>query len=256
MAALFPLPFLASALAYCLAVVVGRRRDRAWPTRRTWCWLAGTAACLMAVTPPLAELSDSSFAAHMLAHLLLGMVGPLLLVRGAPVTLALRTLPVAGARRLARLLLTRPVRLLTSPVPAAIGDAGGLWLLYSTDLYRLAESHPWLHLLVHAHVFTFGYLFAASIVGIDPDRHRAGFALRSTVLVLVSAAHAVLAKHLYAAPPPGVDAASAETAAAIMYYGGDVLEITVMVLLGHSWYGAIGRGIGGSRPPVAVRDVS
>ena len=49
---------------------------------------------------PVATAAHSTFAAHMAGHLLRGMAAPLVLVLGAPVTLALRALPVAEARTL------------------------------------------------------------------------------------------------------------------------------------------------------------
>jgi putative membrane protein len=55
------------------------------------------------------------------------------------------------------------------------------------------------------------------------------------VLVLVAASHAVLAKHLYAVPPAGVPAAEAARGAMLMYYGGDVIEIALAVLLCRRW---------------------
>ena len=39
------------------------------------------------------------FSAHMAQHMILGMLVPILLVLGAPVTLALRALPPAGPNR-------------------------------------------------------------------------------------------------------------------------------------------------------------
>lgn len=196
---------------------------------------------MAAVAGPLAERADGSFAAHMGVHLLLGMAGPLLVVRAAPVTLALRVLPVVWARRLARTLARRPVGLLSHPVTAAVGNLAALVLLCTTSLYALTERNQSLHLLVHAHFFVFGYLFVASIVGVDPDPHRRGLGYRSAVLVLFAAAHGILAKHVYAVPPPGVDPAQAQLGAQLLYYGGDALDLVMMVLLWHRWYIGAGR---------------
>ncbi|HYP44837.1 MAG TPA: cytochrome c oxidase assembly protein [Propionibacteriaceae bacterium] len=233
---LLALPFYLSLPAYLAAGWWSGRRGRRWPTRRYLYWLLGVAACLVAVTGPVAQRADHSFSGHMVVHLLLGMVGPLLLVRAAPVTLALRVLPVAAARRLSRLLASRVVGVLTHPVTAGAGNVAALFLLYRTDLYALSGQHLGLHLVVHVHLFVFGYLFAASIVGVDPDRHRTGFPCRAVVLVLYVAAHSVLAKQLYADPPPGVDAADARLGAQVLYYGGDAVDLLVMVLLCHRWY--------------------
>jgi len=235
-------PLLVALLLYWLAVVVGRRP---WPRSRTVLWSAGVLACLVATVGPLAERSGTSFPAHAVAHVLLGMLGPLLLVLAAPVTLALRTLPTPTARGLVRLLLSAPVRFLVHPVVTGVLNVGGLWLLYTSGLYARAHGEPWLHGLVHVHVLLSGYLFTAAVIGVDPNRHRRSLGYRATVLVLFMAAHSVLAKYLYAHPPAGVPAAQAELGSMIMYYAADLVDLVVVVVLCHRWYAA-------SRPRTAL----
>ena len=78
--------------------------------RRCGLWVAGSLAAVAAISGPLATAADTSYVAHMGAHVLLGMLAPLLLVLAAPVTLLLRTLPVSTARQLSHLLASRPIR--------------------------------------------------------------------------------------------------------------------------------------------------
>jgi putative membrane protein len=220
---------------------VGAARSRArgpWPPRRTLCWYAGLACAGAALVGPLAAAARTGFTAHMGGHVLLGMLAPLLLVRGAPVTVALRALPVPAARRLTRTLRSWPVRVLTHPATAAVLDAGGLWLLYTTELYPRMHASAGVHAVVHAHVLLAGYLLTAALVGVDPDPHRASVRVRATVLVAFVAAHSVLAKWLYAHPPAGVAAADARRGAQLMYYAGDAVDVALMVLLLAGWYAA------------------
>lgn len=93
-----------------------------------------------------------------------------------------------------------------------------------------------IHVLVHAHIFLTGYLLAFSLVGIDPNPHRAAFTTRSVVLVAFIAAHSVLAKWGYAHPPTGVTAQDAHAGAQLMYYGGDLVDLTLIVALFTRWY--------------------
>ncbi len=231
------LALVGAAAGYVAALVLARSRTP-WPVRRTVLWLLGLACVGAALLGPLATAARTSFTAHAAGHLLLGMLGPLLLVLGAPVTLALRALPVTGARSLVRLLRAPPVRVVTHPVVAGTLDAGGLWLLYGTDLFARMHASPALHGLVHLHVLVAGYLFTASVVGRDPDPHRASVQLRSAALIVFIAAHAVLAKWLYAHPPAGADQADARVGAQLMYYGGDAVDVTLVVLLLAGWYAA------------------
>ena len=107
------------------------------------------------------------------------------------------------------------------------------------------------HAVVHAHVLLAGYVFTASIVGRDPDPHRASLAMRAVVLVLFIAVHSMLAKWLYAHPPAGVDAVDAQVGSQVMYYGGDVVDVTLLVLLGLGWFAAT-RPRAGAAPRAAT----
>jgi putative membrane protein len=225
-------------VAYLAAVTVAARRGRRQPWWRTAAWCAGLAAAAAATLGPLAAVAHHDFVAHTAGHLLLGMLAPLLLMLGRPVTVLLRALPVAPARRLSRILGATPARLLTHPFTAAVLNAGGLWLIYTTGLYAATRTDDRLHLLVHAHVFLAGYLLTAAVAGGDPAPHRPGFAVRAAALVAFLSAHGILAKHLYAHPPAGVDTGSAESAAMLMYYGGDLIDLVLIVLLCRQWYAA------------------
>ena len=212
----------------------GRRR---WPRSRSAAWSGGVALLLAGSVGPVATGAHPSFTLHALGHLLVGMLGPLLLVLGAPVTLALRTLPRPAARRLTRVLRSRPLRLLTEPLVAAVLDLGGLWLLYTTPLLALAQQHAAVHLLVHLHLVLAGYLLPAVLVGRDPLPHQRSPGHRAAVLVAALAAHAILAKHLYVHPPTGFAPGTTEVGAMVMYYGGDVVELVILVLLCRRWFG-------------------
>jgi putative membrane protein len=229
------LPFVLALVGYGLAALTGRRRG-SWPRYRVLLWTAGTVVCLVATVGPLAARGDTSFVAHMVSHLLLGMLGPLLLVLAAPVSLALRTLPVTWARRLVALLASRPVRLATDPVTAAVLDLAGVWLLYTTPLLALSQHSAAVHVLVHAHLLLWGYLFTASVVGRDPVRHRRGYPYRSAVLVGFLAVHGILAKVVYSQPPVGVEPGQAARGAMVMYYGGDAVHLALLVVLGSRWF--------------------
>jgi putative membrane protein len=205
-------------LAYPLGVARAARRG-SWPAHRTAVWCAGVVAVTVGSTLSASADSAAHTAGHVAGHLLLGMLAPLLLVLSAPLTLALRALPVDRARSLSAILRSRPVRVLTHPAVAATLDVGGLWLLYTTGLHAVP--------ILGLHVLAAGYLFTAAMVGVDPAPHRATPAVRATVLVLASAAHGILAKHLYAG--------GWGTGAMVMYYGGDVIEVTLAALLCREW---------------------
>ena len=129
-----------------------------------------------ALVGPLSRQSHADFTAHMAGHLLLGMLAPLLIALAAPMTLLLRTLNVHTARKLSRL-LTKLIQFVSLPtlIVASILNIGGLWLLYTTNLYTAMHANLLLHIIVHIHVFLAGYLFTISLLYIDPVFHRFSF---------------------------------------------------------------------------------
>lgn len=56
------------------------------------------------------------------------------------------------------------------------------------------------------------------------------------VLVLFIAAHSMLGRWLYGHPPTGVDPASARIGAQLMFYGGEVIDLALLILLFSGWY--------------------
>ncbi|REE03250.1 cytochrome c oxidase assembly protein [Citricoccus nitrophenolicus] len=238
------LALVTAAVGYAACRWAARGRSP-WPVRRTEAWYAGLTCAGAGAIGPVAAAAHTSFTAHMLGHLLLGMLAPLLLALGAPVTLALRALPAIRARSLTRLLRSRYVRVITHPVVAAVLNAGGLWGLYTTELYQLMHGSVLVYGLVHAHILVAGYLFTASLVGVDPDPHRASVPVRSAVLIPFIASHSILANWLYAHPPVGVEVADGQAGAQLMYYGGDAVDVVLIVLLFAGWYSA-------TRPKAAV----
>lgn len=230
------LPFLLVLFFYLLAVIVSNRRHKKWPLFRTLFWIAGVLLAVCSVAGPIAVRAHIDFTAHMTGHLFLGMAAPLFLVLAAPMTLLLRTLPVHLARRLARLLKSWPVRLLSDPVTASLLNVGGLWILYTTDLYTAMHQSILLHLFVHIHVFLAGYLFTAAMIYIDPMPHRKSFLYRAVVLIIALAGHGILSKYIYAHPPAGVSEGQAKAGGILMYYGGDAIDLILIFILCLQWY--------------------
>jgi len=229
-----PILALAAVLtvAYAAAAIRLRRPGgRGWPAPRIVAAVLAFCAVSATLVGPIADGASADFAAHMAAHLAVGMLAPLLIVVSAPGTLALRALDVVPARRLSRLLRSGPVRLATHPLFAGALYTGSMWLLYASPLGLSLTGNPRLHWLLLAHFLVAGCLFTASVVPVDPSPHRSSFGLRLTVFLLAAAAHSVLAKQLYAHPPPGTTTHEAQLGGLIMYYGGDIVGLAILVVM-------------------------
>jgi len=237
----FGVPAFLAIILYTTAVRTSNRRGnlRTWPLHRTLFWLLGVLLISVALIGPLAYRSHDDFVVHMVGHLLVGMLGPLLLALAAPMTLLLRTLPVRAARKMSRLLKSPVARLYSHPIVASALNIGGLWLLYTTPLYEAMHHHLWLHIVIHIHVFAAGYLFTISLLYIDPVAHRLSFRYRTTIFIFALAGHGILSKFLYAYPPAGVPVEQARSGAMFMYYGGDAVDLILIILLFQQWYRSI-----------------
>ena len=107
--------------------------------------------------------------------MLLSMLVPILLVLGAPVTLALRALPAAGRGEppgprewLLAALHSRVSRFLTNPIVATVVFVAGFYGLYFGGVFDAAVSNHAAHMLMNLHFLLSGYLFYWVVIGIDP----------------------------------------------------------------------------------------
>ena len=133
----------------------------------------------------------------MIAHMLLGMIAPIGLVLGAPITLALRTLPQGrngeerGVRALALTVLhSRYSVILTNPITALALFDGSLFVLYFTDLFgNLMQNHAG-HIFMNIHFILAGFLFFNVIIGIDPSPRKYPHILRIVILFGAMSLHA------------------------------------------------------------------
>ena len=237
---LVPLLVVATLLIpYLVAVARQKRSDRHWNYWRITSFVVGTSLLFVALSPPVSNLSHNNLRAHMLQHILIGMLAPLGLVLGAPLTLAFRTLPIQASRFMTTLLHKRLVRWLIHPVSAFLSNIGGMYLLYLTPLYALTLTNPYLHYFMHLHFLVAGCLFTWAIAGPDPAPGRPGMRTRLIVLFLSIAAHAILGKLMYIHLWPhdtlhGTNEIRA--AAQFMYYGGDFAELLLVIALFTTWY--------------------
>ncbi|MFB9860223.1 cytochrome c oxidase assembly protein [Salinicoccus siamensis] len=227
---------LGALIFYPILMRAANRTHRRWPARRLVFWTLGVLAAVAALVGPLAQLSHSDFTVHMLGHLLLGMLAPLLMLMARPMTLLMRALPVRHARKLSRILNFKYVHFISNPAVASVLNIGGLFLLYKTGLFTAMHTSTWLFALIHLHVFLAGYLFTMSIVYLDITTRRYSFIYRAVVLIIALGFHKILSKLIYAAPPEGVPQAEGEAGAMLMYYGGDVIDLALIIILCSQWY--------------------
>ena len=111
---------------------------------------------------------------HMVMHMVVAMLVPLLLVPAAPILLALRALPSRpdktwGPREVVlQVVHSRLFKVLANPVVAAALFFFSLAIFYYSPLFELALRTHTGHVLMMVHFLLTGYLFAWVLIGIDP----------------------------------------------------------------------------------------
>jgi len=168
-------------------------RGDAWPIGRTVAFVGGGLGILaVALLSGLAAYDDLLFGAHMVQHMLLSMVATVFLALGAPVTLALRTLPSRPRTWLLDLLHSRFARFLTFPVIPWLLFVGSPFALYFSGWYPATLDSSLLHDLLHLHFVLVGCLFFWPLLGIDPVPGRVGHPFRMLMLIAALPFHAFL----------------------------------------------------------------
>ncbi|MGH3532983.1 MAG: cytochrome c oxidase assembly protein, partial [Mycobacterium sp.] len=146
------------AAVYLAAVLRLRRRGDDWPRGRTLSWVLGCVALLFATSSGVGRYMPAMFSVHMAAHMLLSMLVPILLVLGAPVSLALRALPAAGRgdppgmrEWLLAALHSRLSQFLTNPAVATVLFVAGFYGLYFGGIFDAAVGSHVGHVAMNVH---------------------------------------------------------------------------------------------------------
>jgi putative membrane protein len=195
----------AAAVALYLA---GRRRlrrrgrgDLAWAGRAAL-FIGGVAVVVLALVSPLDPIGEEYLlSGHMLQHLLLGDVGPVLIVLGLAGPLALFAVPRPVLRAVARRRpLRRAVRVVTLPAVAI-----AVWIAVTAGwhvplLFEYALAHRWAHDLEHASMFLAGMLVWIVILGAVP-RHAPSPGRRAAIAAGLLAAGMVVSQAIFLSGP-------------------------------------------------------
>ncbi|MFG7942757.1 cytochrome c oxidase assembly protein [Streptomyces cacaoi] len=251
---------LAALALYGWAVVRLRRRGDAWPVGRTVGFVVGVLTVALVMCTALNDYGMVLFSVHMVQHMVISMLSPILLLLGAPVTLALRALPSAsrgpgGERRtgprelLVALLHSRYMRVITHPVFTIPLFIASLYALYFTPLFDFLMGSKAGHIAMMVHFLAVGLVFFWPIMGVDPGPHRPGYVMRMLELFAGMPFHAFFGIALmmasepmietYSDPPAslGVSALSDQSSAGgIAWAFSEIPSVIVLVALVFQWY--------------------
>ncbi len=191
-----PIPFVVTVWAvglYVLGVVVLHRRGDRWPVGRTLSFVGlGMGSFFFATASGLGRYDTTLLSVHMVQHMLLSMVVPLALALGAPVTLALRTLPPAPRRWLLAVLHSRVATVLAFPPLTFALYVASPWALYFSGWYDASLASAFVHQMMHVHLVLVGTLFFWPLMGIDPVPGRVSYPFRVLLTLMTLPFHAFL----------------------------------------------------------------
>jgi putative copper resistance protein D len=238
----------AAAVLYGWGVIRVRLRHpaRPWPAWRTVLFAAGLAVVVVATESGVGAYDDVLFWDHMVQHLLLIMVAPVLLIFGQPITLLLhasRNPLHTWAKRAVR---SKVASFLTWPVFGAVAYTAAIVVAHLTNLADLMLHNSAVHDGEHAVFLVIGYLFFLPLVGREPIRWRLSYPVRFIVLILIMPVDTFTGLVLaYSNKGPGVPvsglpwapspAQDLHAGGAVMWIGGDAVMFGLMMLVFLMW---------------------
>jgi cytochrome c oxidase assembly factor CtaG len=144
---------------------------------RQWCFGAGLASLFFVLVSPVDALGEEQFLfMHMIQHIVIGDLAPLLIVAGltGPILRPLLALPYVGR-----------LRVLGHPLIALPLWAFNLYIWHLPALYEAALHHDVIHALQHTLFFACGVLFWAAVL--EPLPGPAWFGSGAKLLYIVVA---------------------------------------------------------------------
>lgn len=190
------LPVAVVAVGWYLAAVVKlRRRGDKWSHGRTAAWLIGWGLLTWATSGAPGVYGKIMFSMHMVQHMSVATAVPVFLALAGPVTLILRTTSARkdGSRGLREWVLSglhSPyMQLLSHPLVASGFFIVSLVAFYNSGVFEWSlRSHSG-HVFMVVHFLLVGYLFANSVVGVDPGLRRPSYPVRAVIVMIVFAYH-------------------------------------------------------------------
>ncbi|MBO0893233.1 MAG: cytochrome c oxidase assembly protein [Acidimicrobiales bacterium] len=219
-------------VAYLAAVRRLSKRGRRWAPARIASFSCGLLVLLVAVGSRLARLDDIDLTDHVIQHVLIMMVGPPLLVLGAPGLLTAHLAPRPLQVALLRARSSLPVRALAGPAGWAL-YYGAMWACFASPAFALSLHHPLFHGGEHVLLVALGCLFWSSVL---KRTGRRGWPVVRRLAALVAgmpveaALGAVLATA--ASPLPAMTLAGTHA-------GGEVFWMSAMAITGVALVGSL-----------------
>jgi len=178
------IPTLLIGLLYARRVRTLREAGTPVATWRLWCFGSSLFLVLVALVSPIDAFGEEQFLfMHMVQHILLGDLAPLLFVLGLTGPILRPVLSLPGVLRL---------RFLLHPLVALPVWAASLYIWHIPFLYQAAPHHSAVHALEHICFFAFGAVMWAPVVEVLPGPEWFGTGAKLGYVLLVRLVETIL----------------------------------------------------------------
>ncbi len=182
-----------------LAYLIAARRVRGWPSWRTASFVAGVGCVVVALQSGIDAFGDRMLSDHMIQHLLLLELAPLLLLGGRPAILTLRAAPRAHRPKIARRLMR--LSPLTRPLSCLAIFSAVVLATHLPGFYDATLSDATLHELEHSLYLGAGLLLWWPMLDGDPVvSHRVGGLGRLVYVIAAMVPMTLIGAYLYRDP--------------------------------------------------------
>ncbi|MDQ2866695.1 MAG: cytochrome c oxidase assembly protein [Candidatus Eremiobacteraeota bacterium] len=205
--------------------------------RRAACAIAACVVACAVFCAPFVALTDVSFAWHMVQHLAVLFVLPLLLLLAEPFS----WFGAVAGKRLTAIAVRAGKRLtiFASPPVALAAFIAVLWWSHFSGLYEGALDHLWIHAIEHSLFFAAGIIFWLPVLAPAPMRALA-FPARLLYLLIalpqgallsaaIASAHAPLYAHYAYGTTTAAAMADQNAAASVMWIGGGAIVLAAFL---------------------------
>lgn len=244
---------------YLAGALRARRLGRPWPWLRTLAWVSGWLLTLFLAVTGLWEYSTVQYSWHMVVHMTVNMLVPVLAVLGAPLALARAASGPAAddgtsLRETVDAVEAHPVwQAVTSPPVAWVAYVGSLFVVYFTPAFAWLMKYHWAHQMMLLFFMVTGYAFFSLIIGTERPQRQLPHLIKLALVISIMPFHALFAVGILSSQTligedfyrtvsvpwlPGVEALMADQGIAgqAAWFLGEIPLFVVIAVLAAQWF--------------------
>lgn len=214
------------------------KRGRQWPIFRTVSYIAGVFVVFVATGSGLASYDDQVFTIHVIQHLMLMNLAPILIALSAPMTLLLQASPKGVQTKTIKILHSKLISFITFPLVAWLMNYVTMYVYFLTPIYQLSIEHPLFHDYTHLHFLITGTIYWVILIGIDPVRWKMSYGAKLAYLLAgipFSTFLGIALTSVKTSISPAHTLADVHSGGAILWVFGEVFTVGALGIIFFQW---------------------